>query len=916
MNQDTNIRMLLQTKLNRPPLGDYIIDRPHLTERLEQGVKRKFTLITAPAGYGKSTLVISWLESCPHQAAWLSLDETDNDLTRFLAYVVAAIQTIFPNSLLQTHSLLRASQNVPSEFLATTLINEIGAIDDAFILVLDDYHHLVDETIHQVMGKFIDHMPTQMQLVIVSRETPPFPIPRLRGRGKLSQIHSYDLCFSVAETEAFLSRFLGASPSADIVAMLTERTEGWIAGLRLAALSMRYHTDQRAFVDTFHGTNRYIMEYLLDEILSYQPPAIQQFLLKTAILDRFCASLCDAVTQQPGSCQAYLEWLQQANVLIIPLDQENCWYRYHHLFRDLLGHKLRVEFSQQEVAALHTSAGEWLAGHGFIEEAVRHLLAAGDISGAAQLVDDNRHSLLNRDDHRTLERWLALLPEEQIKQRPGLLLARAWVWNILYKLRAIPPLLQAAETLLDDPSPALTPEAVQHLRAETDLLRGINLCWQGQGQASFDHLQRAAPHLAPSNPYLRGQAINQFGLAAYMIGQWELAFEEISGWLQTELIPADQVTIRFLAIQGWNHFFSAELLLAVQIAHQVATMAEANNYLNMQAWGEYFLGYIHYLWNDLDAATAYLSQAMNKRYQMHTRAAIDSMVLLTLTYQASSQPERANETLKLLVEYAGQTQNSIHRVVAQACQARLLLWQGHPELARRWLHSKEMTVDLEGMVFWWQQPRFTYCRLLIAEGSAATLQEAAANLQTYLQVAEEGHNSFQMIQILTLQALVYRAQGRLDQALAALERAVTLARPGGFILNFVEYGLPMAELLHQLAGRGVAPAYLEQILTAFADSGFTNGDFQRPDKTSDGRKYPEGASSKITDPLIEPLSRREQEILELLAMRLSNQEIGDSLHISVPTVKTHISHICEKLEVKGRHVAVARARALGILPIK
>lgn len=916
MNPSTNIRILLQTKLNRPPLGDDIINRPHLTEQLARGANRNLTLITAPAGYGKSTLVISWLETCSRPAAWLSLDEADNDLTRFLAYFVAVVQTIFPNSLLQMNNLLNASQNVPLEFLATTLINEIGEIDEAFILVLDDYHHLVDKAIHQVMGDLIQHIPTQMQLVIVSRETPPFPLPQLRGKGKLSQVHANDLCFSMAETESFLTRFLGASPPADIVKVLIERTEGWIAGLRLAALSMRYQTDRHAFVEAFRGTNRYIMEYLLDEILSNQPPAIQEFLLKTAILDRFCSSLCDAMTQQPGNCQAYLEWLQQANVLIIPLDQENIWYRYHHLFQDLLRHKLKVEFSRQEVATLHSSAGQWLADHGFIEEAVGHLLAAGDASGAAQLVDDHRHSLLNRDDHHTLERWLALLPEEHLKQRPGLLLARAWVWNILYKLRAIPPLLQAAENLLADPSLAFTPEAAQQLWAETNLLRGINLCWRGQIQASFDHIQWALPNLTPSQPYLRGQAITHFGLTAHMIGQWEPTFKEISAWLQTELIPADLVTIRFLAIQGWGHFFAAELPLAMQITHQIVTMTEANNYLNMQAWGEYFLGYIYYLCNDLDAAAVYLNRAMDKRYQMHTRAAIDCMALLTLTYQASSQRDRATETLKLLIEYAGHTQNSIHRVVAQACQARLLLWQGHPELAMRWLHNNDMTTDLEGMLFWWQQPRFTYCRVLIAQGSEATLHEAATHLQTYLQVAEENHNSFQMIQILLLQALANRAQGQPDQALAALERAVTLARPGGFILNFVEYGLPLAELLHQLAARGVAPDYLQQILTAFADLQVTTGNFQSPDKTSADRKYPAGASSEIIDPLIEPLSTRELEILELLAKRLSNREISDTLHISVPTVKTHVSNIFQKLAVRGRHVAVARARALGILPAK
>lgn len=430
---------LILTKLNIPRLSDDLVNRPHLLERLNRGLDRKLTLISAPAGYGKTTLAVIWLQDCPLRVAWLSLDEDDSDLVVFLTYLVAAVQNIFPDACPQTQSLVKAPQLPPVDYIATTFIDEINDLlqdlsassGPGFILVLDDFHTVHNDLINQLLTKVVNNLPLQMHLVICTRIDPHLPLASLRVHRHMMEIRTPDICFSQEEVNTYLEQVLGEKQSSETAALLEEKTEGWVAGLRLAALSMRSINDPAAFVTNFKGVHHNIMDFLVNEVLARQPKAVNDFLLQTSPLKRFCVPLCEAVTDfNLDESQEILAEIELQNLFLVPLDFERGWYRYHHLFQDVLHGRLQDRFSREEVEILHRKASAWLARNGFIGEALRHALASGAVIEAAQLVEENRHSALNREDWPTLERWLDMLPEEIIQRNPALLLAKAWVLDI------------------------------------------------------------------------------------------------------------------------------------------------------------------------------------------------------------------------------------------------------------------------------------------------------------------------------------------------------------------------------------------------------------------------------------------------------------------------------------------------------
>ena len=479
-NTTTETVTLLRTKLHMPRLSDDLIERPRLYERLNRGLNRKLTLVSASAGFGKTTLVVAWLRTLQsenaeiqNRVAWLSLDESDNDLLGFLNYFVAAIQTIYPNACPQTQGLWQAPQLPPLEHIATTLINEIDEIPETFapplsgpslILVLDDFHVIQDDTTLDFVIRFLEHLPRQIHLVIISRQDPHLPMAQLRVQWQMTEIRMAELRFSLAEVQAYLNQIQDEPLSVETVTLLSERTEGWAAGIRLAVLSMQDHHDPSALVKGFKGGHRHVMTYLMDEVLSRQPAHLQSFLLRTSLLDRLCGPLCDAVcfdeAKAPGNSsgtamtknddpmrnsQAYLEWLEQAGLFVVPLDDEGVWYRYHHLFQEFLFKRLHTQMNDEQMAALHDRASHWLGNNGYVGRAIHHALAAADAIGAARFIERHRHDLLNRDDWRTLERWLDLLPGKILRQRPALMLARVWTLHQQWRQSEIPPILEAVE---------------------------------------------------------------------------------------------------------------------------------------------------------------------------------------------------------------------------------------------------------------------------------------------------------------------------------------------------------------------------------------------------------------------------------------------------------------------------------------
>ena len=921
MSSDTHsseLPTLLRTKLHRPQVAADLVPRPRLLERLDQHRGRPLTLVSAGAGYGKTTLVSTWLEACerssapgpPTRTGWLSLDEDDNNLALFLSYFLAAVQTTFPNAGEATLALLRAATLPPTPVLARSLINELDQIEQPFILVLDDYHHIRELAVHDLLTELLRHPPRSLHLVLVSRKDPMLSLTTLRARDQVTEIRTPDLRFTKAETAAFLEQKLGVPDEEITLDALIERFEGWAAGLRLVTLSLRHRDSLDLSPARLGGEVAYVTDYLMAEVLAGQPPATQDFLLKTSILDRLNGPLCDVVAgldEPECDGQAYLEWLGQENLFTIPLDDQRQWYRYHHLFQELLQQQLARRHSPPAIAALHARASAWLAQNGLIDEALRHALLAGDLSAAAQLVEQHGRTLLNEDQWHILEKWMAKLPDDIIQQQPRLLIAKAWVSYYRFALWAIPHLLESIETTLDD-------EAItQPLWGEVDFFWGHHWYWQGQSTRSLDLLRRALERIPKVHHLARGEAELFWGLASLMSGQKEEAVQKLNRWLYDDQAPHPGRQTKLLGSLIFIYLLSGELPEVAQLAQQAQDMAAKHNNTYIRAWASYLQAYTHYCWHDLENATHHFAAAVENRYILHTAAAVDSLAGLALTYQALGQPDRAKATMADLLEFSQDTNDPAYITIARSCQARLSLLQGRLASAVRWLQTADLSTDASVMFYWLEIPRLTRCRVLITQGTEASLQKAVDLLEDYRQEIEGQHNIRQLIDILLLQTLAYHKQAQFDEALDTLERAVTLAEPGGFIRPFVELGPSMAFLLNQLRSRGVAPDYIPQVLAAFTEETKDQGRTTKaPDSPPAGVVGPP-APSRVSSSVIEPLTDRELEVLELLAQRRTNQEIAAQLVISSGTVKQHTHNIYQKLNVKGRRQAVATATELGIL---
>ncbi len=910
---------IIQTKLYRPPLQADFLPRPQLLEQLDGWRQRPLTLVSAPAGYGKTTLVSSWLESLECSTAWLSLDEHDKDLELFLTYFLASVQTSVPDAFEETVALMGGVELPPLRVLSNSLTNELNGLPQRLVMVLDDYHAISESRVDELLSELLKHPPSPLHLVIATRTDPLINLNRLRALGKVTEIRTQQLRFSVLETIELLERLLRIEVDKEAASLLDEKTEGWATGIRLAALSMRHRDNAHEVLRHLAGERRYIWDYLIAEVLSALKPEIQDFLVKTAVLDRFCAPLCDAVLGSGGTqgetpriasaagTQDILESLQQDHLFIVPLDGQRRWFRYHHLFQQLLSVELNKRYSADEIAGFHLKASSWYGQNGLLDEALHHALEAGDDLAAAQLLEENARTLLDEDRWHVLERWMARLPDSVIRQRPRLLIAKAWLGFHQFAVQSIPPLLELAGTVLEDGA------AAQPLWGEVDFFWGHHWYWQGQRTRSLDSLNRALERIPKDHHLARGEAEVFWSLASQMSDRKEEAVGRLNRWLYDEQTPHPGRQTKLLGTQIFLDILSGKFNDAVPLNRQLHELATKKNNRYIRAWTSYMQGHIHYFWNDLDAAARHFTEAVDDRYILHAAGALDSLVGLALTLQAKGQQDSADATVALLLEFAQEKNNPAFITVARSCQARLSLLQGDLASAVRWLEMADLATDSGIMFFWIEVPRITQCRMLIAQGSEASLQEAGEKLAVYGKTNKAENNTRQLIDILLLQSLNYQKQSQSDQALVALAQAITLAEPGGFIRPFLDLGPEMAGLLVRLSQRGVALEYIARILAAFQD------------ETKDEEpalSTPKGRTTKALDPslvlgpsslLVEPLTPRELDVLTLLAQGLTNKEIAQRLVISPGTVRQHAYNLYQKLQVHSRQQAVARASDLGIL---
>ena len=914
---------ILTTKLYRPRISDDLVPRPQLLEQLDGWQQRPLTLVSAPAGYGKTTLVSSWLESLHNPTAWLSLDKHDNHLEVFLTYFLACVQTSFPNAVAETTALLGVAELPPLRVLSNSLANELDHLPQRLVLVLDDYHAINESRIDELLSELLKHPPGPLHLVMVTRTDPRIDLNRLRALGQVTEIGAQQLRFSVMETIELLEKLMRVEVDKEAASLLDEKTEGWVTGIRLAALSMAHRDNAQEMLRRLAAERRYIWDYLITEVLSALKPEVQDFLVKTAVLDRFCAPLCDAVLGDSGAesgtplvtsaarSQDTLEALQQDNLFIIPLDGQRRWFRYHHLFQQLLSVELKKRYSADEIAVLHLKASSWYSLNGLVDEALQHALEAGDDLAAAQLLEENARTLLDEDRWHVLEMWMARLPDNVIRQRPRLLIAKAWVRFHQFALQSIPPLLELAGTILEDDATA------QPLWGEVDFFWGHHWYWQGQRTRSLDSLNRALEQIPKAHHLARGEAEVFWSLASQMSDQKEEAVRRLNRWLYDEQTPHPGRQTKLLGTLIFIGLLSGELNDAAPPNQKLHELATKNNNRYIRAWTSYIQGYIHYFWNNLDTAARHFAKAVSDRYILHTAGALDSLVGLALTYQAMGQPDSADATVALLLEFAQGKNNPAFITVARSCQARLSLMQEDLTSAVRWMKMADLATDSGIMFFWLEVPRITQCRILLAQGSEASLQEAGEKLAVYGKTNKAENNPRQLIDILLLQSMNYQKQSQSDKALAALERAITLAEPGGFIRPFLELGPEMAGLLARVSQGGVALEYIVRILAAFPDEMKD----ERPLQVADGSVSSRAAStlaqgppapSRVSSSLVEPLTPRELDVLALLAQGLTNKEIAQRLVISHGTVRQHAYNLYQKLQVNNRQQAVTKAADLGI----
>jgi LuxR family maltose regulon positive regulatory protein len=891
---------ILQTKLHIPPIRPELVSRPRLIERLNAGLLagRKLTLVSGPAGFGKTTLVSEWVAGCGRPAAWLSLDKGDNDPARFLAYLVAALQTLALSQVegIATNigegvlGVLQSLQRPPSESILTALLNEITTIPDDFVLVLDDYHVIDARPVDNALTFLLEHLPPQMHVVIATREDPNIPLARYRAGSQLTELRVADLRFTPSEAAEFLNQVMGLDLSAEDVAALETRTEGWIAGLQLAAISMQGHEDATSFIQSFTGSHHFVLDYLVEEVLEQQSASVQAFLLRTSILDRLCGPLCDAVLGSPSaSGQETLEYLEHANLFLIRLDDERRWYRLHHLFADLLRQRLHqniassTENAKSRVNELHIRASQWYEDNGLYIEAFHHAAAANDIERAERLMEGKGMPLHFRGAATSILEWLASLPKTVLDTRPSLWVRYARLAMVTGQTTGVEEKLKAAEAALQGADPD---DKTRDLIGRIAAVRANRAWTQYQVETMIAQSRRALEYLHPDNLYFRFTGIWTLGFACLLQGDRAAAGEAFAEALSISQASGDiHSTIVATIGLGQIHEFANHLYLAADSYRRVLQLAGD---LPLPVVSEAHLGLarIFYEWNDLDAAARYGQQSLQlaRQFDRDIDRFIISEVFLARLKLARGDVASAAAMLAETDQNVRQHNFVLRMPEVAAAQVLTLLRQRNLAAAAHLAQTHELPIS--------------QARVQLAQGDPSA---ALAVLEPLRRQMEAKNWQDERLRVMVLQAVALHAHGEKEKAIQLLGDALALAEPGGFIRIFVDEGFPMAQLLSEAVARGIMPDYVDRLLAVFGAE----------EQKSKAKSYLPPAPP--AQPPIEPLSQRELTVLQLMAQGLSNREISERLFLALSTVKGHNRNIFDKLQVQRRTEAVARARELGLL---
>jgi LuxR family maltose regulon positive regulatory protein len=908
--------VLLATKLHLPRTRPGFVARPRLADRLAEVRGGELVLVCAPAGFGKTALVADWARHSEQPVAWLSLDEADNDPARFWRHAVAALDRVHPGVAERVAGLLGPLPPRSWEALVTALVNELAGVAEEVALVVDDYHLIQAPAIHASVGFVLEHLPVSLRLVLASRADPPLPLARLRVSGQLTEVRAADLRFTLEEAAELLGAAIGPDLPLSAVAALETRTEGWAAGLQLAALSLRGHGDINGFVAGFSGSHRHVLDYLTEEVLARQPEPLRRFLLETSVLERLSGPLCDAVTGRTDS-QGLLEQIERANLFLHPLDEARGWWRYHHLFADLL--RVRLEQEQPErPAELHHKAAAWCDAHGLPDDAVRHALGAGNTVQAARLVERYVDELVLRGEGATLQRWLTALPAELVDSRPRLLLAQARMAFLAGDVDSVQGPLTAAERAFADaaeepfePSVGTAASLSANIPATIALDRAFLAELRGDPDATAAFASRALAQLGEG----------ELMLASF--GRWHLAVAE---WLHGHLPEAERafasITSEWSVSEPTVAAWSSQHLGRIQIAqgrlraalatyHRALELTAAPGRPTLPAAGIAHVGMaeVAYQRGELDSALRHATEGIALCRQLaYTPPVSLATGLAVLAWIRQTQGDRAGALDAMReaerVELSPAVVGLFNPV--PALRVRLALAHGEVADAARWVKARGLAEE-DAPSYPRECEYLVLARVLLAEQAP---ERALALLERCHALAAAQGRTGDVIELLALQALAYAAYGDEQRALAALDEALTLGAPEGYLSVFVDEGPPMAALLRKLlSGRR-----REQVAGASAPRDYLTGLVTAFERLDLAVLPPARRGAVVVTGLIEPLTAREVEVLELLAAGKPNRAIAEDLVVTLETVKKHVSHIFDKLGAANRTQAVTRARGLGLLP--
>jgi LuxR family transcriptional regulator, maltose regulon positive regulatory protein len=890
---------LLKTKLYRPPIRPELVHRPSLMRRLEEGFKGKLTVVSAPAGYGKTTLVSAWVSECKCPVAWLSLDEEDNDPVRFLAYMITAMQTIEPNLGREMLNALQAAQPPAILNLLPALINQLDEIQAQFVLVLDDYQAISDPEIHKAITFIIDHQPPKMHLVLTTRIDPPLPLAKLRARGHLTELRQADLSFSEEETTAFLKQGSGLELTPGDVNILVSRTEGWIAGLQMAALSMRNKKDISSYIAGFGGSHAYVLDYFASEILNNLPEQVRSFLLKTSVLAQLCGSLCDMVTGQIGS-QQMLEGLHEANLFLISLDDEQTWFRYHQLFADFL-YKSLVQNNRAEIPEIHLRASQWFEQSELPQQAVEHAFLASDYPRSVRLLEEVADTILGRGELIWLLKSIEKLPEDQMQAHLRLGIIRAAIFVSTGSVQRAEEALQRIEVRLQ--SQALDGPTQNYMFGRVTALRAMIAIQQGDVANAKLNAEMALANLTKGTrreASWRADTLIALGVANFALGDPAVARQNLEMAIEDAHLSGNPYT--FLEVTTYKVealWIQGHLKDAVETCLEGLEFIDKNHLNSSPMSGEVLLGYCFLLCEryELSQAEDFLKRGAELAHSGGATLVLAWAHYVKMRYLVATGDFLAAEAAGKEADQLPQVSGMALWVVSGISALKVLIWIRLGKLDEAEQVLKKHGIWLSSQIrYSYQREYLSLVALLIAKEDFKSAEALLDRITTWAEATKQDRT---LICAWTLRSKVYAVQKEMQKALQSLASALALAEPEGYLLTILELGEGIAPTLYEAVQKGIHPEYASRLLAVYKEyhlfsSGIPEIRKQQPD-------------------LLIPLRPREVEVLKLAADGQTNKEIANKLHISVRTVKFHMTGVFTKLGVDSRLEAAAKAKSLGII---